>query len=97
MTAPTLLIRARVRYSTHGASMSDADGLAGRLFERHGRSVWQYLRALTVRRAQVFRCICLVHGMHQDGRHIQYSGELIKCLTSNIYGPLACGSQTHHP
>ena len=29
--------------------MSDADGLAGRLFERHGRSVRQYLRALTGR------------------------------------------------
>ena len=27
--------------------MTDADGLAGRLFERHGRSVRQYLRALT--------------------------------------------------
>lgn len=29
--------------------MSDTDGLAGRLFERHGRSVRQYLRALTGR------------------------------------------------
>lgn len=29
--------------------MSEADGLAGRLFERHGRSVRQYLRALTGR------------------------------------------------
>jgi RNA polymerase sigma factor (sigma-70 family) len=29
--------------------MNDADGLAGRLFERHGRSVRQYLRALTGR------------------------------------------------
>ena len=29
--------------------MNDADALAGRLFERHGRSVRQYLRALTGR------------------------------------------------
>lgn len=36
-----------VRYSKHGASVSGADGLAGTLFERHGRSVRQYLRALT--------------------------------------------------